>query len=55
MHLVEEYYSSPVKEDRREVVVLTQVLQDEVNVGYFWDAIGLEIVTHVNDQEVRKY
>eukprot|EP00240_Pyramimonas_obovata_P002994 CAMPEP_0118926744 /NCGR_PEP_ID=MMETSP1169-20130426/4365_1 /TAXON_ID=36882 /ORGANISM="Pyramimonas obovata, Strain CCMP722" /LENGTH=624 /DNA_ID=CAMNT_0006868361 /DNA_START=264 /DNA_END=2138 /DNA_ORIENTATION=- len=52
VHLVEEYYSSAVEEERREVVCLTQVLQDEVNLGYFWESIGLEVVTHVNDQPV---
>lgn len=52
VHLVEEYYSSPVREDRQEVVVLTQVLQDQVNVGYFWESIGLEVVRKVNDVDV---
>ena len=28
------------------------MLQDEVNLGYFWESIGLEVVTHVNDQPV---
>jgi len=52
VHLVEEYYSSALEEDRREVVMLTQVLQDQCNLGILWEAVGLEIVTHVNDQEV---
>jgi hypothetical protein len=52
VHLVEEYYSSPVREDRQEVVVLTQVLQDQVNVGYHWESIGLEVVRKVNDVDV---
>ena len=28
------------------------MLQDEVNLGYFWESIGLEVVTHVNDPPV---
>jgi hypothetical protein len=43
VHLVGEYYASPVKKERTEVVCLTQVLQDEVNIGYSWDSLGLEV------------
>lgn len=51
-HLVEEYFSGAVEEERSECVCVTQVLQDEVNLGYFWESIGLEVVTFVNDQPV---
>lgn len=52
VHLVGEYYASPVKKERTEVVCLTQVLQDEVNIGYSWDSLGLEVVSAVNNVEV---
>jgi hypothetical protein len=43
VHLVSEYYSAEVTKERTEIVCLTQVLQDDVNLGYLWEAIGLEV------------
>eukprot|EP00239_Pterosperma_sp_CCMP1384_P007891 CAMPEP_0197855054 /NCGR_PEP_ID=MMETSP1438-20131217/25889_1 /TAXON_ID=1461541 /ORGANISM="Pterosperma sp., Strain CCMP1384" /LENGTH=387 /DNA_ID=CAMNT_0043470029 /DNA_START=30 /DNA_END=1193 /DNA_ORIENTATION=- len=50
-HLITEYYSSPVEERRRDVIVLSQLLRDEVNIGYGYESIGLEVVTEVNGQD----
>jgi hypothetical protein len=32
-----------VTKERTEIVCLTQVLQDDVNLGYLWENIGLEV------------
>ncbi len=45
------YYSGVATAGRREVVVLTQVLADEINVGY--DALYDESVVEINGEPVR--
>lgn len=51
-HLVELYYDGVSGPDRKEVVVLSQVLSDEVNVGFTFDSIGLDYVRGVNGERV---
>ena len=51
-HLVEEYYDGISGPDKKEVVVLSQVLSDDVNVGFTFDSVGLDYVASVNNQPV---
>jgi hypothetical protein len=51
-HLVELYYDGVSGPDKKEVVVLSQVLSDEVNVGFTFDSIGLDYVRGVNGKPV---
>ena len=51
-HLVEEYYDGISGPDKKEVVVLSQVLSDDVNVGFTFDSVGLDYVASVNGQPV---
>ena len=51
-HLVEEYYDGVSGQDKKEVVVLSQVLSDDVNVGFTFDSVGLDYVASVNGQPV---
>jgi len=51
-HLVEEYYDGVSGPDKKEVVVLSQVLSDDVNVGFTFDSVGLDYVASVNGQPV---
>ena len=53
-HLVEEYYdrSGP---DKKEVVVLSQVLSDDVNVGFTFDSVGLDYVASVTGNPWRTW
>ena len=51
-HLVEQYYDGISGPDKREVVVLSQVLSDDVNVGFTFDSVGLDYVASVNGQPV---
>jgi len=51
-HLVELYYDGVSGPDKREVVVLSQVLSDEVNVGFTFDSVGLDYVRGVNGSPV---
>ena len=52
-HLLQLYYDGVRTAERTEVVLLTQVLADEANVGYSGDTNGMDVVTHVNNQRVR--
>ena len=51
-HLVEQYYDGISGPNKREVVVLSQVLSDECNVGFTFDAVGLDYVKSVNGELV---
>ena len=51
-HLVEKYFDGVTSADFREVVVLSQVLSDEINVGFTFDSVGLDYVTRVNGEAV---
>ena len=51
-HLVEEYYDGISGPDKKEVVVLSQVLSDDVNVGFTFDSVGLDYVASVNGAPV---
>ena len=35
------------------MVVLTQILSDDINMGYTWDECALECVTQVNGKSIR--
>jgi hypothetical protein len=52
-HLLQLYYDGVRTAERTEVVLLTQVLADEANVGYSGDTHGMDVVTHFNGQRVR--
>jgi S1-C subfamily serine protease len=47
-HLVEQYYDGISGPDKKEVVVLSQVLSDEANVGFTFDSVGLDYVKSVD-------
>jgi len=51
-HLVELYYDGVSGPDKKEVVVLSQVLSDDCNVGFTFDSIGLDYVRGVNGKPV---
>ena len=51
-HLVELYYDGVSGPDRKEVVVLSQVLSDDCNVGFTFDSVGLDYVQTVNGEKV---
>jgi len=51
-HLAEMYYDGVTGPTKREVVMLSQVLSDEANVGFTFDSIGLDFVKAVNDVPV---
>ena len=52
-HLMQEYHNGHPCESYTEVVVLTQILSDEINIGYTWDECALECITSANDQPIR--
>lgn len=52
-HLMQEYHNGYTSEGQDEVVVLTQILSDDINLGYTWDEVALECVTDVNGRNVR--
>jgi S1-C subfamily serine protease len=52
-HLLQLYYDGVRTPARTEVVLLTQVLADEANVGYSGDTHGMDVVTHLNGERVR--
>ena len=52
-HLLQLYYDGVKTAERAEVVLLTQVLADEANVGYSGDTHGMDVVTHLNGARVR--
>jgi S1-C subfamily serine protease len=49
----QQYYDGVRTQERTEVVLLTQVLADEANVGFSGDTNGMDVVTHLNGQRVR--
>ena len=51
-HLVEQYYDGISGPDKKEVVVLSQVLSDDVNVGFTFDSVGLDYVATVDGAPV---
>lgn len=51
-HLVEEYYDGVSGPEKKEVVVLSQVLSDDINVGFTFDSVGLDYVASVNHKPV---
>lgn len=51
-HLQAAYYDGLVTPARTEVVLLTQVLADEVNVGYSGDSHGMDTVLSLNGTPV---
>ena len=51
-HLVEQYYDGISGPDKKEVVVLSQVLSDEANIGFTFDSVGLDYVKSVNGSPV---
>jgi hypothetical protein len=51
-HLVGEYYDGISGPDKKEVVVLSQVLSDDINVGFTFDSVGLDYVASVNGEPV---
>ena len=52
-HLLQLYYDGVRTAERTEVVLLTQVLADEANVGFSGDTNGMDVVTHINGVRVR--
>ena len=52
-HLLQLYYDGVRTAERTEVVLLTQVLADEANVGFSGDTNGMDVVTHLNGTRVR--
>ncbi len=52
-HLLVLHYDGVRSASRTEVVLLTQVLADEANVGYSGDTHGMDVVTRLNGTPVR--
>ena len=52
-HLLQLYYDGVRTAQRTEVVLLTQVLADEANVGFSGDMLGMDVVTHLGGAPVR--
>ncbi len=52
-HLLQLYYDGVRTSSRTEVVLLTQVLADEANVGYSGDTVGMDVVTHLSGSPVK--
>jgi len=52
-HLMALYYDAVASAECREIVVLTQILADEANIGIYFDHVGLDVVTHVNRIQIR--
>ena len=48
-----EYHNGYPSAAQQEVVVLTQILSDDINLGYTWDEVALECVTSVNGSPIR--
>lgn len=51
--LQQEFYYGVRRGGRQEVVVLSQILSDESNLGYTFDSIGLEVVQAVNGVNIQ--
>jgi len=51
-HLLALHYDGMRRANRTEVVMLTQVLADEVNVGYSGDTHGMDVITQLQGKPV---
>ncbi len=49
-HLATYYYNGKPSEDRRQVIVVTKILGDELTVGY--DDFRDHVITHVNGKRI---
>ena len=52
-HLLVLHYDGVRNEQRTQVVMLTQVLADEANVGYSGESHGMDVVTHIDGAPVK--